>query len=202
MHNNISPMKSIQKPIVIVGAGFAGMTFALNLKKLNPSLPILVVDSETNFIFKPLMYEVLSKEIRSWEATPKFANIFSDAITVIDTSPSMFWREYNTQNFKDKLPINVALSIAILISHSSKSFKDKIINFSDNPKFYTIPSNIVPLIGTVNDILRINSNSKFDISKTLNLFKDSIPEIIFIITDVEFNREILTEIKKITNNTA
>jgi len=30
-------MKSIQKPIVIVGAGFAGMTFALNLKKLNPS---------------------------------------------------------------------------------------------------------------------------------------------------------------------
>ena len=52
------------------------MTFALNLKNLNPSLPILVVDSETNFIFKPLMYEVLSKEIRSWEATPKFANIF------------------------------------------------------------------------------------------------------------------------------
>ena len=44
-------MKSIQKPIVIVGAGFAGMTFALNLKRLNPSLPILVVDSETNFIF-------------------------------------------------------------------------------------------------------------------------------------------------------
>ena len=72
-------MKSIQKPIVIVGAGFAGMTFALNLKNLNPSLPILVVDSETNFIFKPLMYEVLSKELRSWEATPQFANIFSDA---------------------------------------------------------------------------------------------------------------------------
>ena len=43
-------MKSIQKPIVIVGAGFAGMTFALSLKNLNPSLPILVVDSETNFI--------------------------------------------------------------------------------------------------------------------------------------------------------
>ena len=72
-------MKSIQKPIVIVGAGFAGMTLALTLKKRNPSLPILVVDSESNFIFKPLMYEVLSKEIRMWEATPKFANIFSDA---------------------------------------------------------------------------------------------------------------------------
>ena len=54
-------MESIKKPIVIVGAGFAGMTFALNLKNINPSLPILVVDSETNFIFKPLMYEVLSE---------------------------------------------------------------------------------------------------------------------------------------------
>ena len=69
-------MKSIQKPIVIVGAGFAGMTVALSLKRLNPSLPILVVDSESKFIFKPLMYEVLSKEIRSWEATPNLQIFF------------------------------------------------------------------------------------------------------------------------------
>ena len=86
MHNNISLMKPIQKPIVIVGAGFAGMTVALNLKNLHPSLPILVVDSESKFLFKPLMYEVLSEEIRMWEATPKFANIFSDAgITFLKT---------------------------------------------------------------------------------------------------------------------
>ena len=80
-------MKSIQKPIVIVGAGFAGMTVALKLKNINPSLPILVVDSKSNFIFKPLMYEILSKEIRIWEATPKFAKIFSDAsITFLENS--------------------------------------------------------------------------------------------------------------------
>ena len=76
MPDNISLMKSIQKPIVIVGAGFAGMTFALNLKNLHPSLPIIVVDSETNFIFKPLMYEVLSKEIRRWEATQNLQIFF------------------------------------------------------------------------------------------------------------------------------
>ena len=77
--NNIPPMKLIQKPIVIVGAGFAGMTVALNLKSLNPALPIIVVDSQSNFIFKPLMYEVLSQEVRTWEVAPEFANIFSDA---------------------------------------------------------------------------------------------------------------------------
>ena len=100
-------MKSIQKPIVIVGAGFAGMTFALNLKNLNPSLPILVVDSETNFIFKPLMYEVLSKEIRIWEATPKFANIFSDAgITFLKNSLTKISFEDNILEFSDKLKLS------------------------------------------------------------------------------------------------
>ena len=41
-------MTSIQKPIVIVGAGFAGMPAALNLKRINPSLPIIVVDFNQN----------------------------------------------------------------------------------------------------------------------------------------------------------
>ncbi|KGF89332.1 MULTISPECIES: NAD(P)/FAD-dependent oxidoreductase [Prochlorococcus] len=100
-------MKSIQKPIVIVGAGFAGMTFALNLKNLNPSLPILVVDSESNFIFKPLMYEVLSKEIRMWEATPKFANIFSDAgITFLKNCLTKISFQENILQFSDELKLS------------------------------------------------------------------------------------------------
>ena len=100
-------MKSIQKPIVIVGAGFAGMTFALSLKNLNPSLPILVVDSETNFIFKPLMYEVLSKEIRMWEATPKFANIFSDAgITFLKNCLTKISFKENILEFSDELKLS------------------------------------------------------------------------------------------------
>ncbi len=100
-------MNSIQKPIVIVGAGFAGMTFALNLKNINPSLPILVVDSESNFIFKPLMYEILSKEIRKWEATPKFAKIFSDkGITFLKNSLTKVSFKENCLEFIDGLKLN------------------------------------------------------------------------------------------------
>ncbi len=100
-------MQSIQKPIVIVGAGFAGMTVALNLKNLNPSLPILVVDSASNFIFKPLMYEVLSKEIRIWEATPKFANIFSDAgITFLKNCLTKISFKENILEFSDDLKLS------------------------------------------------------------------------------------------------
>ena len=116
-------MKSIQKPIVIVGAGFAGMTFALNLKKLNPSLPILVVDSETNFIFKPLMYEVLSKEIRSWEATPKFANIFSDAgITFLKNCLTKISFKENILEFSDELKLSYQYLVICTGSIPNSSF--------------------------------------------------------------------------------
>jgi len=100
-------MNSIQKPIVIVGAGFAGMTVALNLKNINPSLPILVVDCESNFVFKPLMYEILSKEIRKWEATPKFAKIFSDkGITFLKNSLTKVSFKENCLEFSDELKLN------------------------------------------------------------------------------------------------
>ena len=76
-------MKSIKKPIVIVGAGFGGITVSSNLKRINPSLPILVVDSQENFLFKPLMYEVLSEELPIWEAAPEFSSIFSRFFLII-----------------------------------------------------------------------------------------------------------------------
>ena len=100
-------MKLIQKPIVIVGAGFAGITVALSLKSLNPSLPILVVDSESKFIFKPLMYEVLSKEIRMWEFAPEFSNIFSDVgITFLRNSLTKIKFKEKILEFSDDLKIS------------------------------------------------------------------------------------------------
>ena len=100
-------MTSIKKPIVIVGAGFAGMAAALNLKSLNPSLPILVVDSEEKFIFKPLMYEVLSNEIKMWEFAQEFSNIFSDVgITFLRSSLTKILFNKKILEFRDDLKIN------------------------------------------------------------------------------------------------
>ena len=136
MHNNISSMKSIHKPIVIVGAGFAGMTVALNLKNINPSLPILVVDSVSNFIFKPLMYEILSKEIRMWEAAPKFSKIFSDAgITFLNSCLTKISFKDNSLEFSDELKLNYQYLIlctgSVPNSFSIKGVEENCYFFND-----------------------------------------------------------------------
>ena len=101
-------MKSIKKPIVIVGAGFGGMTVASNLKRLDPTLPVLVVDSEDKFIFKPLMYEVLSEELPIWEAAPDFSNIFSNlGITFIKNCLTKINFDENILEFKDDLKLSL-----------------------------------------------------------------------------------------------
>ncbi len=118
-------MKSIKKPIVIVGAGFGGMTVASNLKRLNPSLPILVVDSEANFIFKPLMYEVLSEELSMWETAPEFSNIFSNlGITFLRNCLTKIRFNEKILEFSDDLNIGYECLI-ICTGSSSNNFSVK-----------------------------------------------------------------------------
>ena len=118
-------MKSIKKPIVIVGAGFGGMTVASNLKRLNPSLPILVIDSEAKFIFKPLMYEVLSEELSMWETAPEFSNIFSNlGITFLRNCLTKIRFDEKILEFSDDL--NISYELLILCTGSvSNSFSVK-----------------------------------------------------------------------------
>ena len=60
-------MKSLQKPIVIVGAGFAGMTAALNLKSLNPSLPNLCLGpNQVTFLDTDEVVIDVSVAMSSW----------------------------------------------------------------------------------------------------------------------------------------
>ncbi len=151
-------MKSLQKPIVIVGAGFAGMTAALNLKSLNPSLPILVVDSESNFIFKPLMYEVLSKEIRIWEATPKFENIFSKVgITFLKNCLKNIRFKENILEFNDELEICYEY-LVICTGSIPNSFSLKGVN--ENCYFFNDLNDLNKLESFLKESQKISSRKK------------------------------------------
>ena len=99
-------MNNIKKPIVIVGSGFGGVNAALHLRKNNPDFSILVIDSKTQFEFKPLLYEVFSDEIKSWEVNPSFDSIYSNSgITFIRNHVKLIDFDKNFLTLQDDLKV-------------------------------------------------------------------------------------------------
>tara|TARA_Y100001978_G_scaffold49735_1_gene44616 strand:- start:265 stop:1446 length:1182 start_codon:yes stop_codon:yes gene_type:complete len=100
-------MKNIKKLIVIVGSGFAGISAAINLRKNNSDLSILVIDSKSTFEFKPLLYEVFSDEIKSWEVVPSFDTIFANSgITFLRNNVELIDLDHNFLILQDNLRVD------------------------------------------------------------------------------------------------
>jgi len=99
-------MNNIKKPIVIVGSGFGGVNTALYLRKYNLDFSILVIDSKTQFEFKPLLYEVFSDEIKSWEVNPSFDSIYANSgITFIQNHVKLIDFDKNLLILQDDLKV-------------------------------------------------------------------------------------------------
>lgn len=83
--------------ICILGGGFGGLYTALRLSQLPwESLPkpeIVLVDQSDRFVFSPLLYELLTGELQTWEIAPPFTELLRDtgvrfyqaAVSGIDT---------------------------------------------------------------------------------------------------------------------
>jgi NADH dehydrogenase len=59
-------------PIVIAGGGFAGLYTALALSEQRQHPPLLLIEPQECFLFLPLLYELLSDELRRWEIAPRY----------------------------------------------------------------------------------------------------------------------------------
>ena len=59
-------------PVVIAGGGFGGLTTALALAAHKHHPPILLIEPQDRFLFLPLLYELLSGELRRWEVAPRY----------------------------------------------------------------------------------------------------------------------------------
>lgn len=63
---------AVGRPIVIVGGGFGGLYTALALSQQRRHPPLLLIEPQDCFLFLPLLYELLSDELRRWEIAPRY----------------------------------------------------------------------------------------------------------------------------------
>ena len=65
-------------PIVVVGGGFGGLATVESLLANSDGTPIILIDQSPRFVFKPLLYELLSKELQLWEVAPEYSYLASE----------------------------------------------------------------------------------------------------------------------------
>ncbi len=65
-------------PIVVVGGGFGGLSTVQALLARSDGTPIILIDQSPRFLFKPLLYELLSGELELWEVAPKYSSLASE----------------------------------------------------------------------------------------------------------------------------
>ncbi|RZC94419.1 hypothetical protein C5167_026150 [Papaver somniferum] len=71
-----------KKPrVCILGAGFGGLYTALRLESLvwpdDKKPQVLLIDQSDRFVFKPMLYELLSGEVDKWEIAPRFTDLLA-----------------------------------------------------------------------------------------------------------------------------
>ena len=65
-------------PIVVVGGGFGGLTTVQALLAKSDGTSVILIDEGNRFLFKPLLYELLSGELQLWEVAPKYSDLASE----------------------------------------------------------------------------------------------------------------------------
>jgi NADH:ubiquinone reductase (non-electrogenic) len=69
-----------KKRVLIIGGGFGGLFTAL---ELSGSAEVTLVSDDDHFLFTPMLYELFSGEVESWQVAPYFKELLGDDIQFI-----------------------------------------------------------------------------------------------------------------------
>lgn len=64
---------------IILGGGFVGLFTVLHLRQQNYSNPIILIDQNKRFTFKPLLYDLLSQELDESQVSPRYTDLLKDS---------------------------------------------------------------------------------------------------------------------------
>lgn len=107
MNNQPSTINNRPIKIYIVGGGFAGLYTALSCSKFSlvksGKWQINLIEPKDNFLFTPLLYEILTDELQRWEIAPSYqkllvgtkVNWIQDRVTEIDLNNKTITLENN-----------------------------------------------------------------------------------------------------------
>jgi demethylphylloquinone reductase len=81
------PMNQTNQPTLILGGGFVGLFTALHLSRQKYPRPIILIEQHDRFSFKPLLYELLSGELRPPQVYPRYGDLLIDSgITFVQST--------------------------------------------------------------------------------------------------------------------
>ena len=97
--------------ICILGGGFGGLYTALRLSQLpwesTPKPEIILVDQSDRFVFSPLLYELLTRELQTWEIAPPYSELLQGTgIQFHQASVSTIDINKQTVQLQDKSELN------------------------------------------------------------------------------------------------
>ncbi|MEM9151946.1 MAG: FAD-dependent oxidoreductase, partial [Cyanobacteria bacterium P01_F01_bin.3] len=71
----------MSQSICILGGGFGGLYTALALSKLDwkdKQPEIVLIDQRDRFLFAPLLYEIVTGELQTWEIAPPYEELLAN----------------------------------------------------------------------------------------------------------------------------
>ncbi len=142
-------------PIVVVGGGFGGLATVQALLANSGGPPIVLIDKSPRFLFKPLLYELLSGELESWEVAPEYSSLASelgfifllDSVIDIDSVEKKLITSSKTELTYSQLVVSTGLT-------NDYSFNE------DLPKYAHGFSNLNDLLRIKKLIKKINDSSE------------------------------------------
>ncbi len=105
--------------VCILGGGFGGLYTALRLSQLpwenSQSPEIVLIDKNDRFLFSPLLYELVTGEMQTWEIAPPFEELLADTgiifdracVTKIDVENKRIQLDNTSELTYDKLVISM-----------------------------------------------------------------------------------------------
>lgn len=71
-------------PTVVVGGGFVGLFATMHLCHQNHPYHIILIDQNERFVFKPLLYKILTGELNEHQVCPRYDDLLDcDEVTYI-----------------------------------------------------------------------------------------------------------------------